>query len=267
MNYKYYSILKPLVVTGGLLLKSHQGKVRNIPKKSDLPDSKVMESSTAHTIVDDIVQDVVLENLYSHFPDISLNAEEETERVTWFNTDKTKRCFHLDPLDGTLAYIKNRQDYAIGAAISDNLTFIASAIYFPAQDRLFYAEKDRGYAVFNALGKELPFTRPAEPDSTYVQKRCDEYIYILEKLGLSKFDSMSAYYTMISIMEGKATMQMYHMASSHDFGIPSVILEEAGGVCCDLKGDDIEYDKEFNRVPYFLAFFDEHAKDEFFKSV
>ncbi len=264
-NPNYEKILKAIVVSGGMILNSMRGKVTNVPKKSDLPPELVKASSTAHTDVDDLVQDIALEFLYSHLPDIAINAEEDTARVKWFKTDKQGLCFHLDPLDGTLAYTKGRTDFAIGASFSDNLEFKMSAIYFPATDRLFYAERGKGVKLTNGLGEELDFIRPNLPEMKFGQKRCDEYLPILNKMGLTKLDSMSAHHSMVSVAEGKAAIEMYHMASPHDFGIPQVIVEEAGGICTDLEGNKIRYDNEFNRVPYFLAFYNNEIKEEFFE--
>jgi 3'-phosphoadenosine 5'-phosphosulfate (PAPS) 3'-phosphatase len=60
---------------------------------------------------------------------------------------------------------------------------------------------------------------------------------------------------------------MYHLASPHDFGVPQVIVEEAGGICTDLNGKLIKYDSNFNRVPWFLAFFDALTMNEFFSTM
>ncbi len=259
-----FDVLKAIVVSGGLVLNSHRGKVKNEPKKSDLEAKYVQESSTAHTIVDDLVQDIALEILRSHHPDASLNAEEDTQRVEWFSKDKTRFCFHLDPLDGTLAYTKGRDDYAIGAGFSVDNEFVSSAIYFPARDRLYYAERGSGFKVVNGLGEPVPFERPDLPANTYVQKRCEAYITVLEQMNLVPFDSMGAHNTMIGVAEGRVAVQLYQKASPHDFGIPMVFLEAVGAVCTDEVGHPIHFDKDFNRLPYFFAFFDERAKEEFF---
>ena len=259
-----FDVLKAIVVSGGLILNSYRGKVKNDPKKSDLEAKYVQATSTAHTIVDDLVQDVALEILRSHHPSVSLNAEEDTTRVEWFSKDKTKFCFHIDPLDGTLAYTQGREDYAVGAGFSEDNIFIASAIYFPARDRLYYAEKGNGYKVTNGFGEPLEFIRGQTPAGYYIQKRCEVYVPLLEGMGLQPFDSMGAYNTMISVAEGKVAIQLYQKASPHDFGIPMVFLEEVGAVCTDGDGNPVRFDKDFNRLPYFFAFFNEDVKDKFF---
>ncbi|MFW9777213.1 MAG: inositol monophosphatase family protein [Candidatus Heimdallarchaeota archaeon] len=259
-----FSILKTIVVTGGLILNAFRGRVENIPKKSDLPTDKVKESSTAHTLVDDLVQDIALEILYTNLPEVRINVEEETSRTELFKNNKSGLCFHLDPLDGTLAYLKNRDDFAIGAAFSHDLQFVASAIYFPVLDRLYYAEKGQGVRLLTGSGSELVFSRPDKAADRYVQKRCDDLLPIVQEMGLQPFDTLSAHHGMIAIAEGNARVEMYHMASPHDFGIPKVIVEEAGGICTDLAGNPIVFTPKFRRLPYLLAFYDRKTSNEFF---
>jgi myo-inositol-1(or 4)-monophosphatase len=259
-----FKILKAIVVTGGLVLNVFRGKVQNVPKASDLPPDKVRESSTAHTLVDDLVQEIALEILQSHLPDISINVEEETSRIEGFNKNKSGFCFHLDPLDGTLAYLNDRDDFAIGAAFSRKLEFIYSAIYFPVVDRLYYAEKGKGINVQTGTGNEIAFSRSKKPEEKYIQKRCEDFLPVVQKMGLKPINIMSAHHGMIAIAEGRARVNMYNMASPHDYGIPKVIVEETGGICTDLDGNPVVFDAEFNRLPYFFTFYDEETRDEFF---
>ncbi len=255
-------VLKTIVLTGGMILNSHRGKVQNQPKASDLPPDQVRESSTAHTVVDDLVQEVCLEILHLSFPEVSVNAEENTPRVRLFSDEKDALCFHLDPLDGTLAYTRDRDDFAIGAAFSSERRFISSAVYFPALDRLYSAKRGHGVSVEDGLGNPLVLPQNAGPH--FVQKRAEPLLPVVERMGLEPLDIMSAHHSMIAVAEGRARVLLYKMASPHDFGIPQVILEERGGVCSTITGAEVEFDRGFPRVPWFLAFSDPGTKEEFF---
>ncbi len=266
-NSHLLSILKTVVVSGGLILNSFRGKIENLPKKSDLSPDLIQKSSVAHTIVDDLVQEVALEILSSHLPDVSINVEEDTPRQKIFSQNKSRFCFHLDPLDGTLAYLQGHDGFAIGAAFSHNFKFQVSAIFFPARDQLYLGEKGNGVKVQTGLGKDLTIVRPDHVADTYVQKRCEMYLPIFKKLDLRPFNSLSAHNTMIAIAKGDVSLQMYHMASPHDFGIPQVIVEELGGICTDLEGNPIKYGPDFGRIPYFLTFYDLKTKNIFFEQL
>jgi fructose-1,6-bisphosphatase/inositol monophosphatase family enzyme len=261
------TVLKTIVLTGGLILNSYRGKVTNQPKESDLPPEQVRESSTAHTIVDDLVQDVSLQILHSAFPGVAVNAEEDTPRVSLFSSNKQAFCFHLDPLDGTLAYTRNRDDFAIGAAFSDNLRFISSAIYFPAQDRLYLAERGGGVQIEDGLGNILSLRNGSDYARHFTQKRCEPLLPVIERMNLTPLDIMSAHQSMIALVERRSQLLMYRMASPHDFGIPQVILEESGGVCSDQHGKEITYSAGFDRIPWFFGFANEDIKRQFFEYV
>ncbi|MGV9170402.1 MAG: inositol monophosphatase family protein [Promethearchaeia archaeon] len=258
------TVLKNAVIPGGIILNHLQDRVENIPKESDLPASKADVTSTAHTIADDLVQEVVLQVLYSHMPNLRINAEELTPRTKIFTGGPENLCFHLDPLDGTYSYTQGRKDYSVGAAFSRDREFIASVVYFPAIDRVYLSERRKGVRVETSMGKIQEFERRATPDDFYSQKRAERYLPVIQRMGLKRFDSMGAHHGMVAVAEGRVSVLMYHLASPHDFGIPQVFVEETGGLCTDLNGDPIEYTDDFARVPWFFAFSHSDIKDEFF---
>lgn len=265
-EFQFYDLLRSITVTGGLILNSYRGKVENIPKTSDLPPDKVKESSTAHTVVDDLVQEVALQILMTMNPKFRINVEEDTRFKDFFLENNSEYTFHLDPLDGTLAFLKGWDSFCIGAGISKSTDFIASAVYLPARDELYYAEKNKGIIISDSNNNLKQFKRKIQPDNTYVQKRCDERLPDLKRMQLRPFKSMSAHYSMVSLAKGELQVQLYNMASVHDFGIPKVLVEEAGGFCCDQYGNDIKIDSNFSRIPYFYSFYDEKTKKLFFNS-
>ncbi len=260
-------ILLRTVIPGGIILNSLRGSISNQPKKSDLPEGTADETSTAHTSADDLVQEVALAILLDQFPDTCVNAEENTPRVKVFEQNQNSLCYHLDPLDGTLSYIRGNDGFSIGAAFSRNEEFIASVIYFPALDHIYMAARGSGISMRTALGQSLSFTRNEPPTKAYIQKRAENLVGIVTKMSLEPFNTMGAHHGMIAIAEGRAKVLLYRMASPHDFGIPQVIVEESGGICTDLEGNPVTYNKDFGRLPWFLAFFDSNAKDEFFEKM
>jgi fructose-1,6-bisphosphatase/inositol monophosphatase family enzyme len=258
-------VLKQTILPGGIILNHLRGRTANEPKVSDLPEGMADATSTAHTSADDLVQEVALAILYNKFPHTRLNAEESTQRVQLFADIESNLCYHLDPLDGTLSYVRGSDGFAIGAAFSENEEFIVSAIYFPAKDRLYLAQRGGGVTLTDGFGNVLPFNRNASPQKTYIQKRAEDYVPLAKKMKLTQYSTMGAHHGMIAIAEGNASVLLYHMASPHDFGIPQVIVEEAGGICTDLSGNSVQYTSDFGRLPWFLAFYDSDTKDEFFE--
>ena len=259
------AVLRETVIPGGIILNALRGQLDNHPKDSDLPTHMADSMSTAHTIADDLVQEVALEILQHHGRNFRINAEENTARTKIFSGDMTSYCYHLDPLDGTLSFLEGRDGYAIGAAFSKDLVFQASVIYFPAQDRVYLAQRGRGIRVESSIGEELEFTRRSPSSDYFVERRVKDLLPVVKAMQLKPLTTMGAHHGMVSIALGEAKVLMYGRASPHDFGIPQVIVEEAGGVCTDVAGAPVQYDRSFNRVPCFLSFSSESDKEEFFE--
>ncbi len=258
-------ILVRTVIPGGIILNSLRGTIKNEPKESDLPEGKADATSTAHTTADDLVQEVALAVLLDQCPETRLNAEENTPRVKMFEQNKGSLCYHLDPLDGTFSYVQGKDGFSVGAAFSKDEQFIASAIYFPALDRIYMAQRGVGVTLRTALGKPISFDRSTPPAKAYIQKRAENFLDLVNNMNLVPFNTMGAHHGMIAIAEGRAKVLLYHMASPHDFGIPQVIVEEAGGICTDLDGNPVVYNRDYDRLPWFLAFYNEKVKNEFFE--
>ncbi|MHA1924676.1 MAG: inositol monophosphatase family protein [Candidatus Thorarchaeota archaeon] len=258
-------LLRATVIPGGIILNALRGRLENRPKDSDLPSHLADSLSTAHTIADDLVQEVALEILQRRGRDFRINAEENTPRTKFFSGDMTSYCYHLDPLDGTLSYLEGRDGFAVGAAFSKDLVFQAAAIYFPAQDRVYLAQKGKGVRVESGIGEEIEFTRNEPASKCFIERRVEKLLPVVEVMGLKPLKTAGSHHGMISIAQGDARVLMYGRASPHDFGIPQVVVEEAGGVCTDISGAPIQYDEAFNRVPFFLAFSSEAHKTEFFE--
>jgi fructose-1,6-bisphosphatase/inositol monophosphatase family enzyme len=266
-DHRLLEILLQTIRPGGIILNALRGTLENQPKMSDLPQGVADATSTAHTIGDDIVQEVALSILHDSLPDVALNAEEATPRTKMFSEEKSQLCYHIDPLDGTLSFTQGKDGYSIGASFSRNRVFVASAIYFPALDRIYLSERGSGVKVQTAMGDPIEPAHASEPADTYIHKRAEQLIPVAERMGLREFKAMGAHHGMIAIAEGRARVLLYRLASPHDFGIPQVIVEEAGGVCTDLKGEPVVYDEDFNRLPWFLAFFDMETKSLFFEAM
>ncbi|MBD3408078.1 MAG: hypothetical protein GF411_18300 [Candidatus Lokiarchaeota archaeon] len=260
------NLLRETVVPGGIILRALQGKLDNRPKESDLPDDLADDKSTAHTIGDDLVQEVALQILSSHSTDFRINAEEDTPRVNTFSGTDSSFCYHLDPLDGTLSFIQGSDGYAVGAAFSRNKQFEASAIYFPARDKVYLAQRGKGIRVETQFRQELPFDRINPTSGKYIQRRAEKYVPVVESMNFTHLDTMGAHHGMVCIARGEARVLMYGRASPHDFGIPQVVVEESGGICTDSEGNPVTYEKGFPRVPLFMAFSDIETKEAFFES-
>jgi len=99
----------------------------------------------ALTAVDLAAQDVILHLLHAAFPEVAVDAEEDTETLGLFpKVDENLPLVVVDPIDGTLNYASGSKDYAVmGAFIRDGV-YTAAVVNFPARKQLFWAQRGGG---------------------------------------------------------------------------------------------------------------------------
>ena len=70
---KIYGMMKKFAIeTGGRIIMEYRGKVRNKGKKSDIKSV----AGTAKTVIDEMIQELFLAQLYKIAPDVRINVEE-----------------------------------------------------------------------------------------------------------------------------------------------------------------------------------------------
>jgi myo-inositol-1(or 4)-monophosphatase len=116
---------------------------------------KAWEKSKGNPVTEtDLAVNVALrEHLHAARPEYGWLSEEsadEPERLT------KRRIFIVDPIDGTLAFIKAKPEFTICAAVVDEGRPVAAAIYNPMTDELFAAAAERGAAL---NGKTIAVSR------------------------------------------------------------------------------------------------------------
>jgi fructose-1,6-bisphosphatase/inositol monophosphatase family enzyme len=129
----------------GVIALELQGRVAN-ERKVDatvLPnDSEALRiRRAAKTVVDEVVQEVIilaaLDVMDPH--DVALDAEEITPSCSLFaRSSDVDSTLVIDPIDGTLEYLANRDSYSICVAMARAGVLTAAFVYFPVQDILYY---------------------------------------------------------------------------------------------------------------------------------
>jgi myo-inositol-1(or 4)-monophosphatase len=88
------------------------------------------------TVADLAVNDMLVSELRRARPDYGWLSEEtpdSSERMT------ARRCFIIDPIDGTRAFMDGTPDFAHSLAIAEDGKVTAAVVYLPAQNRLYSA--------------------------------------------------------------------------------------------------------------------------------
>lgn len=96
------------------------------------------------------VDNFLHQSLRAARPDYGWLSEEGIDDGARLNA---KRCFIVDPIDGTRAFIRGDDCWSICLAVVENGKAVAGVVYAPARDQLYHACKDGG-AFLN--GDTLP---------------------------------------------------------------------------------------------------------------
>jgi myo-inositol-1(or 4)-monophosphatase len=163
----------------------------------------------------------------------------------------TKRdLFIIDPIDGTIAFLKNRPHFTICAAVVTEGRPCCGVVYNPISDELYSAAKGGG-ARRNArpirvgsrerlegaamLGDRSQFTQPPWPPM-HVQNR------------------NSVAYRLALVADGSADASVSLTAKRDwDLAAADIILEESGGCLSDATGHMLVYNRPVTKQPSLVA--------------
>jgi myo-inositol-1(or 4)-monophosphatase len=196
------------------------------------------------TNVDINSEDVIIKTIKSKFPGHGIHSEEKgTER------EESDYLWIIDPLDGTHNYIFNIPFFMISIALAYKKEVIMGAIYSPAMDELYYAEKGKG-AFLNG-----------KPIEVAAQKTLNESLILYDnqfhnhKDMLPNFNELIKHIFTIRILgsaasdlcfvaRGYATARILHKPKLCDFAAGALIVEEAGGKVTDFQGNKWDLNTE-----------------------
>ncbi len=142
--------LAPAVSRAAVLARSLEGRVVNSPKADEISAVK-----RALTVADTETQEIILEALLEHFPEVCLAAEEDTQSVAEFPRDAEARVV-IDPIDGTLhSYLEAGGPYAVIVGLAVLGIYEAALVALPREGLCFDATLGFGaYATTNSKARK-----------------------------------------------------------------------------------------------------------------
>lgn len=260
-SHSLFSWMQQFAVTAGAIALSRQRNITDIGKaRYDLAGGKESAAGSAKTVVDEIIQELFLAHVSMRWPNISINVEEDTPLVSLFTyTQKRKKsslAIHLDPIDGTLSYIKGEKEFAIGLAISDARNiFTHTVVYAPALKKLYVASPMRrvvqsGSRIINSAPRKNP------PRIIYEKRLLSEQgRHKLQALGFAFAPLQSSHLAIINTSLGHASAFLYGASNPHDGMIPAAFAKAYGVLPYTTKGKLLRpSDLDFTYTGQFLSF-------------
>ena len=201
----------------------------------------------------DLAVDQLLRDKIAYLtPDIPIISEET------FSTgikSQNKTFWLIDPIDGTKAYIKKKDEYTLNAALIINLKPAVGIIYAPEKDRLFFSYGK--YLAFEMNNRKKTTLNCKKINTNEIialansDKTPNEVLNIYKKYKVTQIIKMSSSFKFCVLAAGEADIYAAKArAFEWDIAAGHIILEHAGGFVTTHNEKKILYGKkDFKNLP------------------
>lgn len=87
---------------------------------------------------------VIVAMIHAHFPHDAILSEESSDNLDRLSQ---KRCWIIDPLDGTKEFIKKNDEFAVNIALAYENQIVMGVVYAPVFNELYFATEGGGAFV------------------------------------------------------------------------------------------------------------------------
>ena len=207
------------------------------------------ETKTGHrdvvTEYDRRVQELLMDRLSAAVPGAVFFCEENEQQGDL----KAEHVFVIDPIDGTMTFVRGFHHSAISVAYMRSGVIRAASVYNPYAEECFSALAGEG-AWCNGRSIHagaLPLSESVVCCGTapYSPQLADSTFALMKKAFLASLDIRregSAALDMCSAAAGRAGVYFEPTVSLWDIAAGLLLMQEAGGVCCRLDGSPVPLD-------------------------
>jgi len=234
----------------------------------EAPEVEVKADQSPVTRADHDSEAIILQALAQLAPDVSVVSEESCGTTTAKLPD---RFFLVDPLDGTKEFIKKRSDFTVNVALIEDGRPCFGLVYAPAR-ALLAVTTAKGEAIEaelppSAAGADLGrlhqkklHARTASKDGltalvshSHLDPETEAF---LKTLKIAERSGVGSSVKFLAIARGEADVYpRFAPTMEWDTAAGQAVLEAAGGVVLDAKGEPLRYGKTERglRNPSFIA--------------
>lgn len=189
-------------------------------------------------------------------PDYAWLSEETTDDLSRFDAES---CFMVDPIDGTVAFLKGRPHFTICAAVVREQRPVAGVVYNPVTEECFTAFNGGGAAL---NGKPIRVTDRNKLAGCHMlgDKSMIESHYWDNPPNRPwpqmDVESRGSVAYRVALVAGGSFDAMLALSSKRDWDLAAadVILHEAGGLVTTHRGEVFLYnDKEARQISAVAA--------------
>ena len=249
--------------------------IMNIYKSSTDYDVQLKSDNTPITIADRMAHDTIKRALgQTRIPILSEEGRQMLydERCNW------ELFWLVDPLDGTMEFIKGNNEFTVNIALKQNNICISAVIYVPYHNKIYIAERGHGawvmegvepnnqaqytYSDIHAEIERLPLRSHQHSNYRVAVSRSHQTSEThdhIEQLRTSHPDleivEQGSSYKFCLLAEGSVDYYVRTTTTSEwDTAAGELILSEAGGTTYSYPaGGALCYNKESLDNPWFVA--------------
>jgi 3'(2'), 5'-bisphosphate nucleotidase len=211
------------------------------------------------TLADLAAHRIIVEELAGLTPDIAILSEEAAD-IAYPVRSQWTRYWLVDPLDGTREFIKRNGEFTVNIALIESGEPVLGVVYAPVLDVCYYGARGSGAFVQRGNAAAQPIAvKPHTAGETIrvVASRSHSDARteaLLKQLGDCQCISMGSSLKLCLVAEGEAhfyprlgpTME-WDTAAAH------AVVNAAGGIVCNLAGEELRYNKVDLHNPEFLV--------------
>ena len=239
------NLIDTFIVAGNLSLDLRNKGLKKETKKDNTPVSNA----------DIEVNNLLINKIKTLTPNIKIVSEETSANK---NNENLKDFWLIDPIDGTYDYINGKDEFTINAGLILNKNPVAGIINAPDKKRLFYSfGPSNSFEISNQNKKELNCKKKSKKNEinavAYSNEPKPEISEIYKKYNITNFTRMKSSLKFCVIASGEYDFYAAEpRASEWDIAAGHAILENAGGLVRDFKGNNIKYGKKNFKNPSLI---------------
>ncbi|MFW5642344.1 MAG: inositol monophosphatase family protein [Roseicyclus sp.] len=228
--------------TAGEIARTHFRAKPEIWTKGD--DSPVTEADIA-------IDRVLRTDLLAARPDYGWLSEETEDDATRLQAE---RCFILDPIDGTRAFIDGQTSFAHAIAIAEDGEVVAGVVYLPMKDKLYAAARGMG-ATLNGAPIRVSGTMGARGASLLATRAMlEDRHWRGGAPPVARVHRPSLAYRLALVAEGHFDgMVTFRDTWEWDIAAGAILVTEAGGLLTDGVGETPFFNRPVPHVPGLMA--------------
>lgn len=193
------------------------------------------------TIADKQAEQLIRGELQSRFPEDAILGEEFGE-----HEGSSAYQWIIDPIDGTKSFITGVPLYSTLVAVLSDKQVVAGVIYIPALNEIVFAGRGAGawHSVGGNLATKCQVSRRELSHGAFLVSQADLFS---RRNAQEVYDGLesAAYvtrtwgdgYGYLLVATGRAELMVDPMANPWDLAAVQLVVEEAGGMFTDWKGD------------------------------